>query len=96
LSQGQGSGGAPLPVAELVERQTALSQACNQIERVPIPTCMSFRAEFSTITGNAPASGGKRPVGHGTPAGVASDLLSYREKAGLDRSSSLKVLRDPD
>jgi hypothetical protein len=57
---------------------------------------MSFRAEFSTITGNAPASGGKRPVGHGTPAEVASDLLSYREKAGLDRSSSLKVLRDPD
>ena len=44
---------------------------------------MSFRVEFSTITGNEPSSG-KRPVGHGTPAEVAGDLLSYREKAGLD------------
>jgi hypothetical protein len=26
----------------------------------------------------------ERPVGHGTPAEVAGDLLSYREKAGLD------------
>jgi hypothetical protein len=45
---------------------------------------MSFRVEISTITGNAPPSGGKRPVGHGTPAEVAADLSSYREKAGLD------------
>jgi hypothetical protein len=45
---------------------------------------MSFRVEFSTITGNRPSSGGKRPVGHGTPAEVAGDLLIYREKAGLD------------
>ena len=74
----------PLPLAELVERQTALRQACDQIGRLPIPTRMSFRVEFSTITGNAPSSGGKRPVGHGTPAEVAGDLLSYREKAGLD------------
>jgi alkanesulfonate monooxygenase SsuD/methylene tetrahydromethanopterin reductase-like flavin-dependent oxidoreductase (luciferase family) len=74
----------PLPLAELVERQTALHQACDQIGRVPIPTRMSFRVEFSTVTGNAPSSGGKRAVGHGTPAEVAGDLLSYREKAGLD------------
>ena len=45
---------------------------------------MSFRVEFSTMTGNAPSSGSKRPVGHGTPAEVAGDLLSFREKAGLD------------
>jgi hypothetical protein len=61
-----------------------LRQACEQIGRPPIPTRMSFRVEFSTITGNAPPSGGKRPAGHGTPAEVAGDLLSYREKAGLD------------
>jgi hypothetical protein len=36
------------------------------------------------VTGNAPSSGGKRPVGHGTPSEVAGDLLSYREKAGLE------------
>ena len=45
---------------------------------------MSFRVEFSKITGNASLSGGKRPVGHGTPGEVAGDLLSYRERAGLD------------
>jgi alkanesulfonate monooxygenase SsuD/methylene tetrahydromethanopterin reductase-like flavin-dependent oxidoreductase (luciferase family) len=45
---------------------------------------MSFRVEFSAITGNAPSSGSNRPVGHGTPAEVADDLLSYRERAGLD------------
>ena len=45
---------------------------------------MSFRVEFSTVTGNAPPSGNKRPVGHGTPSEVAGDLLDYREKAGLD------------
>ena len=74
----------PLPVAELVERQAALRQACEQIGRVPIPTRMSFRVEISTITGNAPPSGSGPPVGHGTPTEVAGDLLSYREKAGLD------------
>jgi hypothetical protein len=45
---------------------------------------MSFRVEFSTITGNAPPSGRERPVGHGTPAEVAADLSRYREAAGLD------------
>ena len=73
----------PLPFAELVQRQAALRQACDQIGRAPIPTRMSFRVELSTITGNAPSSG-KRPVGHGTPAEVTGDLLSYRETAGLD------------
>jgi hypothetical protein len=73
----------PLPLAELVERQTALHQACGQIGRLSIPTRMSFRVEFSTVTGNAPSLG-KRPMGHGTPTEVAGDLLSYREKAGLD------------
>ena len=74
----------PLPIVEMVERQTVLRQACDKIGRVPIPTRMSFRVEFSNITGNAPQSGSRRPVGHGTPAEVAGDLLSYREKAGLD------------
>jgi hypothetical protein len=73
-----------LPVAELVEQQTALRQACEQIGHVRIPTRMSFRVEISTITGNVQRSGSGRPVGHGTPAEVAGDLLSYCEKAGLD------------
>ena len=74
----------PLPLAELAERQTALRQACDQIGRLPILTRMSFRVEISTVTRNALSSGGKRPVGYGTLAEVASDLLIYREKAGLD------------
>jgi probable F420-dependent oxidoreductase len=74
----------PLPIAQLVERQTALRKACEDIGREPIPTRMSFRVEFSTITGNAPPAGRERPIGHGTPSEVARDLASYREKAGLD------------
>jgi len=68
----------------VVERQTVLHQACDQIGRVPIPKRMSFRVELSTITGNAPSAGGKRPIGHGSPAEVAGELSSYRETAGLD------------
>ena len=73
----------PLPVPQLVERQAALRNACREIGRAPIPTRMSFRVEFSTITGKA-AAGERRPSGHGTPAEVAADLLRYREAAGLD------------
>jgi probable F420-dependent oxidoreductase len=74
----------PLPIAQLVERRAALRKACEEIGREPIPTRMSFRVEFSTITGNAPPADKERPAGHGTPAQVAGDLLKYREAAGLD------------
>jgi probable F420-dependent oxidoreductase len=73
----------PLPVAQLIERQGTLRKACEDIGREPIPTRMSFRVEFSTVTGNAPP-GDKRPAGHGTPTEVAADLSRYREAAGLD------------
>jgi probable F420-dependent oxidoreductase len=74
----------PLPVAQLVERRDALRRACETAGREPIPTRMSFRAEFSTITGTAPPAGKERPIGHGTPAEIRADLLRYRETAGLD------------
>lgn len=74
----------PLPVAQLAERRDALRRACETAGREPIPTRMSFRVEFSTITGTAPPAGKDRPVGHGTPAQVAGDLLRYRETAGVD------------
>jgi len=73
----------PLPVAQLVERRAALGQACEAIGREPISTRMSFRVEFSKITGNTPPGGAQRPTGHGTPAEVAADLLRYRE-TGLE------------
>jgi hypothetical protein len=45
---------------------------------------MSFRVEFSPITGNVPPSGDQRPIGHGTPAEVAADLIRYQERAGVN------------
>ena len=44
---------------------------------------MSFRAEFSQITGNTPPSGAERPIGHVTPSEVTADLRRYRETAGV-------------
>jgi probable F420-dependent oxidoreductase len=73
----------PLPLPQLVERQAALRKACEAADRAPIPTRMSFRVEFSTITGNAPPRD-KRPAGHGTPTEVVGDLSRYREAAGLE------------
>jgi alkanesulfonate monooxygenase SsuD/methylene tetrahydromethanopterin reductase-like flavin-dependent oxidoreductase (luciferase family) len=75
----------PTPVPELVERQASLRKACDRIGRQhPPETRMSFRVEFSPITGNTPPSGAERPIGHGTAAGVAADLLRYREAAGVN------------
>jgi probable F420-dependent oxidoreductase len=74
----------PMPVADLVARRTALQQACDRIGRDDPPqTRMSFRVEFSPITGNTVPSGAARPAGQGTPAEVATDLLRYQE-AGLN------------
>ena len=72
----------PMPLDQLVERQAALAKACEEAGRARIPTRMSFRVEFSTITGNQPAAD-KRPAGHGTPAEITADILRYRD-AGLD------------
>ena len=74
----------PLSIAHLVERRVALQKACDKIGRELIPTRMSFRVEFSTITGNTPSVGKERPTGHGTPAEVAADLLRYREATSLE------------
>jgi probable F420-dependent oxidoreductase len=75
----------PMPVADLVAGQASLRQACAKVGReAPPETRMSFRVEFSHITGKAPSSGGERPIGHGTPAEVAGDLMRYREAAGLN------------
>jgi probable F420-dependent oxidoreductase len=72
----------PMPVDQFVERRAALAKACEAAGRAPIPTRMSFRVEFSTVTGNNPPAD-KRTAGHGTPAEVAADILRYRE-IGLD------------
>jgi probable F420-dependent oxidoreductase len=75
----------PMPVADLVDRQAALREACDRTGREhPPETRMSFRVEFGPSAGNTPPSGAGRPIGHGTPAEVATDLLRYREAAGLN------------
>ena len=75
----------PTPVADLVERRDFLREACGRIGRQQPPeTRMSFRVEFGPITGNVPPPGADRPIGHGTAAEVAADLLRYREAAGVD------------
>jgi probable F420-dependent oxidoreductase len=74
----------PMPITQLIEARVALREACVAISRPLVPTRMSFRVEFSTITGNAPPPGKERPAGCGTPAQVAEDLRRYRTEAGLD------------
>jgi probable F420-dependent oxidoreductase len=75
----------PTPVADLVERQTSLRKACEGIGRHQPPEIrMSFRVELSSITGNKILSRAERPIGHGTPAEIAADLLRYREAAGVN------------
>jgi len=75
----------PMPVVDLVDRQAALRKACDRIGRQhPPETRMSFRVEFGPGAGNVRPSGAERPIGHGTPAEVAADLLRYREAAGLN------------
>ena len=47
---------------------------------------MSFRVNFSEITGKAPmSSDGNRLTGHGAIEDIASDIKQYRDKAGLDQ-----------
>ncbi len=75
----------PTPLADLLAGQSALRQVCEQNGRATPPTTrMSFRVEFSTITGNSAPTGAERPPGRGTPAQVLDDLRRYRQAAGLD------------
>jgi len=75
----------PTPLADLIERQTYLRSACEQIGRADCPvTRMSFRVNFSAITGSTVAAGAERPTGQGAPADVAADLQRYRQEAGVE------------
>ncbi len=75
----------PTPLADLIARQTYLRQACAKIGRQDVPvTRMSFRVNFSAITGKTGPLGAERPTGQGTPAQVAEDLQRYRHEAGVD------------
>jgi probable F420-dependent oxidoreductase len=75
----------PTPLADLIERQAYLREACEKIGRQDVPaTRMSFRVNFSAITGASVAAGTARPTGQGTPVQVAEDIQRYRDKAGVE------------
>ena len=68
-----------------LDKQPAyLRDVCAEIEREDVPrTRMSFRVNFSSITGSS-SGGGDRPTGQGSPEQVASDMNRYRQEAGLE------------
>ncbi len=77
----------PTPTAldTLVSNQAYLRDYCAEIEREEAPPSrMSFRVNFSKITGSSSGSG-DRPTGQGTPEQVASDVTRYRQEAGLEQ-----------
>ncbi len=91
----------PTALADLIGNQAYLRDYCAEIGReTPPRTRMSFRVNFSHITGSShPAD--NRPTGQGSAEEVASDLKRYREEAGLDEfqfnfngSGSLQNLLD--
>ena len=74
----------PTALGDLISNQAYLRDVCAEIERGDVPrTRMSFRVNFSHITGSS-GSGGDRPTGQGSPEQVASDLKRYRQEAGLE------------
>ena len=74
----------PTALPALIENQAYLRDVCAEIERKDVPrTRMSFRVNFSSITGSSSGSG-DRPTGQGSPEQVASDMKRYRHEAGLE------------
>jgi probable F420-dependent oxidoreductase len=76
-----------MPLSDLREHQAYLRTACAKIGRQDVPTTrMSFRVNFSAITGNAATNPttAERSIGQGTPAQVAEDLRRLRHEAGLE------------
>ena len=74
----------PTPLPDLISNQAYLRDVCAGIERKEPPrTRMSFRVNFSNITGSS-SSGGNRPTGQGTAEQVTSDMKRYRHEAGLE------------
>ena len=77
----------PMALADLRTCQAYLRAACAKRGRQDGPaTRMSFRVNFSDITGSAggATAGAERPIGQGTPAQVAEDMRRFRHEAGLE------------
>ena len=73
----------PTPLEDLIKLRAYLSLACEKIGRRDVPTTrMSFRVNFSEVTGDSP--GAERTTGHGTRAQVVEDLQRYCQEAGVE------------
>ena len=74
----------PTPLPTLIENMSILKAASDRIGRKEPPlTRMSFRVNFTGITGNTYPEG-DRPTGQGSPDEVSEDMLRYRHEAGLE------------
>jgi len=89
----------PTPLADLISNRAYLHDLSAEMDKEPPRTRMSFRVNFSNITGSS--TSGDRPTGQGTPEQVASDMKRYRQEAGLEEfqinfngSGSLQNLLD--
>ena len=72
----------PSALEDLISNRKYLEGASAEIGKEPPRSRMSFRVNFSNITGSS--SNGDRPTGQGRPEHVASDMKRYRQEAGLE------------
>ncbi len=73
----------PTALPDLISNQAYLKDISAELEKEAPRTRMSFRVNFSEITGSS-SSDGNRPTGQGTADQIASDLKRYRQEAGLE------------
>ena len=73
----------PTALPDLISNQAYLKDISAEMEKEAPRTRMSFRVNFSDITGSS-SSDGNRPTGQGTADQIASDLNRYRQEAGLE------------
>ena len=73
----------PTALPDLIAHQAYLQDVSADMETQTPRTRMSFRVNFSNITGSS-SSDGDRATGQGTPEQVASDMKRYRQEAGLE------------
>ena len=74
----------PTPLANFISNKASLYEICAELGRQEPPrTRMSFRVNFSHITGSS-ANGSDRPTGQGAAEQVASDMKRYRQEAELE------------
>lgn len=76
----------PMALAAFKQAQAYLREACERIGRREPPRArMSFRVNFTAVTGvRGVDAQGERLRGHGSGEQIASDMLLFKEVAGLD------------